>query len=140
MKPSARVERTGPGGRGDDGFTLVELVVAVMILTMGLLALAGTTGFAVRTVSLAEVRTERVAAVQSVFERLRAEDFDDLAGGSATIGRFTARWTVSDLSSTAKEVQVITRGPGYRRGTSASLMPVIDEQAQDTATYTILRP
>lgn len=118
----------------------MELVIAVLILTMGLLALAGTTGFAVRSITLADVQTERTAAVQSVVERIRATEFDDVTSGSATVGRYAASWTVDELSSTAKEIEVVTTGPGLRANSSQNLMPAIGPQVQDTLTYLILRP
>lgn len=130
----------GSSARDQRGFSLVELVIAVLILTIGLLALAGTSGFAVRAITLADVQTERAAAIQSVLERLRAIDFDDVDSGSATVGRYTAEWISDRLSSTAKEIELVTIGPGLRQNAAQSVMPALDPQAHDTVTYLIMRP
>lgn len=59
--------------RTDDGFTLIEVVVAIVVLTIGILALAGAAAATVRSMAeaaridgaarLAEVERERAAAM-----------------------------------------------------------------------------
>lgn len=58
------------------GFTLVEVMVAIIVLTIGVLGLAGTTMYLVRQTTLSELTTERSAALQSVIEELRATPYD----------------------------------------------------------------
>ena len=126
-----------PQGRG--GFSLVELVIAVIILSFGVLGLAGTTAFVVRQVTLADVNTERSAALQSVVERIRATSFNSVVSGSAAGGSYTVAWSVTDSTTTTKTVRVITTGPGLSKDTSA-VVPMLASNVQDTLTLLLLEP
>lgn len=100
--------------QNNEGFTLVELTVAVLILAIGVLGLAGTTGFVVRQTTLAEVTTERSMALQSVVESLRAQPYASLGSGSTTSGPIQVTWSVVSTGSNSTTVRVITVGQGVR--------------------------
>ena len=79
--------------RGDArGLTLVELVVAVMIFTVGLLGLASTAGVVVRQMGEGNSQTIAAQAATSRFESLRATPCLAVTGGTAT-----ARYGVSEV-------------------------------------------
>ena len=119
------------------GFSLVEVLVALVILTVGVLGLAGTTVLVVRQVTMADLATERAAALQSVVEQLRATPYDDLAAGSETVGLFSVSWTPAALS-TSTMVRVVTTGPGLETGTGS--MPYLAGSVVDTFNYRIIEP
>lgn len=127
----ARRDRSG-------GFTLVELVVALVILAFGILGLAGTTVYVVRQVQVAGLTTKRTAARQTAIEHLRALDFDDVSSGADTVGEYIVTWTVSSSQTNSKTMRLITTGPGYV--STGDAMPTLSQVAQDTFTYTLLRP
>ncbi len=129
---------TAPRGaaRREGGFTLVEVVVGLVILTIGVLGLAGTTLWVMRQTTLGEISTERTAALQSVVERLRAVDYDSVSAGSHTEGPYTVGWTVT-TDSRSKLVELITTGPGLGRGASGP--PSIRSSVADTFTYRIYK-
>lgn len=127
--PEARVSKRG-------GFTLIEVMVALIILTVGVLGLAGTTVWAVRQSTLAELTTERSASVQSVVERLRASDYTSLAAGSDSVGRFDISWTVT-AGSRSKLLTVVSVGPGLSSGSG---MPTLTGTVADTFAYRIMQP
>lgn len=126
------------------GYSLVELVIAVVILAVGILGLAGATSWAVRQVNVADLRTERAVTVQSVLERLKAADFDQVrlgnkdSGGTHTIRPFTVEWSTTEENYDLVEVEVVTVGPGYepREGQ----MPVLVRNKADTFYFQIPRP
>ena len=120
--------------RDRGGFSLVEVMIALVILTIGVLGLAATTMYVVRQTTLAEITTERSAAVQSVIEELRATDYDLLVSGSDSVGLFAVSWTVTAGNRT-KLVEIITTGPGL---TSASGVPAIGASVSDTFEYRIM--
>jgi prepilin-type N-terminal cleavage/methylation domain-containing protein len=120
------------------GFTLVELVIAVIILAIGVLGLAGTTMLVVRQVTLADVNTERSAALQTVIERLRATSTSSISTGNQTIGSYAVTWSVTDSTTLSKTVRVITRGPGLRRDTAA-VVPMLGANVADTFTLVVLK-
>lgn len=118
------------------GFSVVELLVALMILTVGLLALAGGMGIVVGSVTESDVKTERTAAFQSALENLRAEDFDDLDSGNDSIGAFEVEWTVQG-GNHWKGVEVVVTGPG--RTSASAGIPIISQAVADTFHYTVIR-
>lgn len=120
------------------GFTMVEVIVAIVILAFGLLAMAGTTTVVVRQVNLADVDTERTAALQTTLEHLRSLPYDSVAAGSATEGIFEVRWTVVAPTREWKEVRVVTVGPGMRMGPEGH--PMVFNDVRETFTYRIIRP
>lgn len=119
------------------GFTMVEILVALVILAVGVLGLAGTTALVVRQVTLADVTSERAAALQDVVERIKAADYDSVSAGSATVGIFDATWTTTDLK-TSKLVEIVTVGPGLVSGDGG--LPHLGNGVADTFVYRIVRP
>ena len=115
---------------------MVEVLVAMVILAVGVLGLAGTTAVVVRQVTLSDVTTERSVALQTVVERLRATDYDLLGSGSESVGRFTASWTTYDLDG-SKVVTIVTVGPGLVSGAG---MPHLGSGVADTFQYKIVQP
>jgi prepilin-type N-terminal cleavage/methylation domain-containing protein len=124
--------------RHRNGFSLVELIVALVLLAFGVLGFATTTTFAIRQVSLADVSTERSAAYQHVIERLRATSPNTITSGTEAIGSYTVSWSVTDSTGLSKTVQVITLGPGLSRGMGVGL-PSLQGNVYDTVTMLVLR-
>jgi prepilin-type N-terminal cleavage/methylation domain-containing protein len=120
------------------GFSIVELVIAVVILAIGVLGLAGATSFMVRQTNLADLQTERTAAMVAGLERLMALPFDSVVNGSDSVGAFRVEWTVIPQSGVVKVVRLITEGPGLTP--SGGGMPIIGPAVQDTFIYNVLRP
>lgn len=119
------------------GFTMVEILVALVILAVGVLGLAGTTALVVRQVTLADVTSERAVALQEVVERLKAADYESVGAGSATVGIFSASWTSTDLDG-SKLVEIVTVGPGLVSGNGG--LPSLGNGVADTFVYRILEP
>ncbi|HEX6559197.1 MAG TPA: prepilin-type N-terminal cleavage/methylation domain-containing protein [Longimicrobiales bacterium] len=118
-----------------NGFSLVEVMVATMVLTVGLLAMAASTGYLSAQLRSTTFDTRRTAAKQQVVEQLRATPWASLPTNAQTysVGNYTvtARATVSGLAAV---VQLATTGPAYRarRGTQTDVT--------DTMSFTIARP
>ena len=108
------------GGRGSAGFTVIELLVALVVLSVGLLAMASVMGTLILQTRAADIRTERSFAVQQVTERLRAQPFgaigDRAEADAETVGSYDVWWNVADGTSTKRQIAVITKGPGYVPG------------------------
>jgi prepilin-type N-terminal cleavage/methylation domain-containing protein len=139
LMPTMRHHPTAARGTPPPGgFTLVELVIAVIILSFGVLGLAGTTALVVRQVTLADVNTERAAAQQEVIERLRSTSTSTISTGNTTVGSFTVTWAVTDSSTYGKTVRVITTGPGLSK-TSAATTPRLVGTVADTFSFVKLK-
>ena len=90
--------------RARGGFTIIELVVAIIIITVGVLALA--TGSAGVAKQMRAGNQSSLAAViaQSRMETIRSLGCSSLANGSATTRGMTEKWTVTWVSSRSRAV------------------------------------
>jgi len=124
-------------GDGRSGFTMVEVIFAIMILAVGLMGMAGTTVMVVRQVTLADLTTERSAALQTTLEELRARPFDNLNDGVDSVGIYQVSWSVTKPTGQWAVVEVVTMGPGmaHAEGGGLVMMPSVP----DTFTHRILR-
>jgi len=119
------------------GFSLVELIFAVVILAVGMLGLAGTTAYLTRQATLADLQTERSAAMSAAVERVRATDYDNISSTIDSIGQYEVRvYVVSGAN--AKALAVVTTGPGL--SSNGTGMPILQPGVADTFTYSILKP
>ncbi len=104
------------------GFTLVELTVAVLVLSVGLLALVATSAVATRM--LAEGR--RASQVAALAAQRMAMLSCTAVGGAAADGPYTVTWTVSEVEGGAARVRVAVGWPtsnGVRADSFSTLIP-----------------
>ncbi len=126
--------------RTDAGFSLVELIMAVMVLAFGVVGLASTTLFITNQLTLAEVTTARAAAVQSVMERIHATPYDSLDAGGQTIGPLEISWTATVATAQNKVVRLVSVGPGLASISAGHPTPMLSNAVADTVVYRVLRP
>ena len=107
--------------RNEKGFTIVEVLIAVIMLTIGVLALASSSGGTTRMLSFGQKKTDASAIAQSVLDSLRyraaatTPKCTALASGSqATSPKlgFTTSWTVT----TSGDLRNIVVNVAYRVG------------------------
>lgn len=123
--------------RAELGVSIVEVIVAMVVLTVGALGLAGTTFHVVREVAVGNATSERAAATQSVVERVRALPFDSVEAGSQTSGAFVISWSIPEENLRTKLVRFVSVGPGLVTGDNG---PALVSNATDTLTYRLYRP
>ena len=85
------------------GFTLIELMVAIVVLTIGLLGLASSAAVVTRQIGGGAQMSLAANMAQARFEALRSQDCATLVGGSATARGITEVWTVTAVTR-AREV------------------------------------
>lgn len=124
--------------RGSEGFTIVEVIVAIILLAVGALGMAGTTAFLVRQTSAADLRTERTAALVASLERIQALPYDSVQQGSDSVGAYRVAWSVLSEANEAKSVQLVTLGPGLASSNGGP--PSVQPSVPDTFQYTVVRP
>jgi prepilin-type N-terminal cleavage/methylation domain-containing protein len=90
-----------PRLRGRRGFTIVELLVAIMVFSVGVLALAGTSASIVSMSGNANRRVQAASLASSRFEALRSLSCGTLANGTATSRGIAYSWTVKKFPTTA---------------------------------------
>ncbi len=125
-----------PAASGRTGFTIIEVLVALIVLAVGLLGLAGTTVLIVRQTTLADVASDRSVALQSTIERIRATPFDSVEAGSESSGLYDVAWWVTD-GGRWKDVGIVTIGPGL---STSEGFPAIDHSVVDTFSFRIISP
>ena len=80
------------------GYTIVELLVAVMIFSVGLLAMAGSASVIMSTLTSTQSRTIAASVAESRFERVRATPCVNRAAGSALSRGISEAWTLDRLA------------------------------------------
>jgi prepilin-type N-terminal cleavage/methylation domain-containing protein len=125
--------RTSVAGR--DGFSLVEVIIAILILAVGVLGLAGTTAHITRQITLADLMTERSVAFQTTIDRLQSLPFADVSTGQDSVGVYFVSWSSALDGPQSKNVTIVTLGPGLASGAPPGLNP----QVADTFEFRVLR-
>lgn len=82
------------------GFSMVELLIAMVVMAIGMLGAAQMIPLAMAGVTQAGLRTRSVQLAQDRLDNLRANDFDaaPLTAGtySETVDPITVSWTITD--------------------------------------------
>lgn len=107
-----RALRSSGGSRR--GYTLVEMLVAIMLFTVGLLAMAGTASLITMTLAGSRTRSVAAAIAESRFDRLRAQTCSAHASGSSVTRGIREDWTVQPLTR-ANDVTVVVTIVSNRR-------------------------
>lgn len=115
---------------------MVEVIIAILVLAIGVLGLAGTTALVVRQVTLADLLTKRSVALQTVVERVSATAFLDVGSGSDSVGVFAVRWSSVDETAASKIVTVVTVGPGLL----SDPYPILGPAVADTFSFRVISP
>lgn len=121
-----------------DGFSLIEVIVALLVLTVGLLGMAAGTGWVVRTVHYGELESDRSTAFRSAIEVVQSTPFDEIEDGSGSFGDYTVSWTVMPGSAQSRPVEFVVVGPG-RDPDASGTGPGISDAVADTFDYHVLR-
>ncbi len=98
------------------GFTLVELMVAVTILTVGLLGLLGTMVTTIRVLGEGDRAMTAAYHASGTIEELEALGCDNVTAGSDTAQAvYLLSWSVSgDSASTVREINLVAEYPGMK--------------------------
>jgi prepilin-type N-terminal cleavage/methylation domain-containing protein len=83
------------------GFTLMELMVALVILSVGILGLAASSGIVMRMIGGGTHQTVAANVAQARFESLRSLSCGRITGGSASSRNVEEVWTVTPVGPVA---------------------------------------
>ena len=112
MRP--RFVSSRPARPSRPGFTLVETIVAIILIEIGLLALTASTGIVVRETMVVRARTTALEIARNRVETLGATPCAATSGGVSTPSGFREDW-------------------------SARLVPVSTREIRDSVTFTVQR-
>lgn len=111
--------------RRQNGFTLVEVMVALVLIAVGILGFLSVVGVSGRQLWVGQRDTEVSMLVRDQFERLRARGYDDLTSGERTEGNYHLSWEPDPADSS--RVILIATYPRQAGGTmSDTLIAYID--------------
>jgi type IV pilus modification protein PilV len=99
------------------GFTIIEVLIAVVLLTVGVLAMVTTAALTTRMVTQGQIDTEATALATQQFEDLKNSCPAAGTGGSTTKGPFTITWRVTADGVAGRTFTVQVSQPTMR-GTS----------------------
>ena len=83
------------------GFTLVELMVAILVMAVGVLGLAGTAVAVARLTGGATQQTIAANVAATRFEQLRSSPCASIKTGSATTRGVSEKWVVTSVGTVA---------------------------------------
>ena len=101
------------------GYTIIELLVSIMIFTIGLLAMAGTASLIMSTLAGSRTRSVGAAVAESRFDRLRGQTCTAHANGTAVTRGVREDWSVKPLARADDVTVVITMVSNHRIRTQA---------------------
>jgi hypothetical protein len=93
------------------GFSLVELLVAILVLQLGVLAVTGTVLLAQRTMSRAQLTLRAVLEAEWIGDSILAREGEEVGSGSTVLPWGSVEWTPADLGIGGLRL-VATLGPG----------------------------
>jgi prepilin-type N-terminal cleavage/methylation domain-containing protein len=79
------------------GFTIVEVIVALVVTSVGALALAATSALILRLAADGAHQTRAATVAQSRFERVRAAECALMGSGTSHSAGLTERWSASPV-------------------------------------------
>lgn len=99
-QPPALEQPIGVRPRQERGFSLVELLIAMVVMAIGLMGAAQMIPLAMAGVTQAGIRTKSVQLAQDRLDNLRSNDFTAaaLTAGTytETVDPITVSWTITD--------------------------------------------
>ena len=103
-------------------------MVTIVVLTIGLLAMAGTTAVITRHIGGGAQMALAATTAQARFERLRSENCTALTSGTGTVRGIAEKWTVADTTWAVKVTDTVTftTPRGERSHAYATMIPCPD--------------
>jgi prepilin-type N-terminal cleavage/methylation domain-containing protein len=98
--------------KGREGFSLVEVLVSVSLLSLVLMGLSGAATLGLSQMSKARQDLQYSADVQQVTDSLIAKGYQNVATGSATIRGRSVAWTVTTVNAKSQKIALIAQRRG----------------------------
>lgn len=121
----ARSHRRGTRRPARRGFTLVEVIVAIVVLSIGVLGLAGTASYVTMQMSGGREQTVAANMATKVMDSLSARRCPAIVDGTQTRRGVTVTWTVAESLRTRWVSQTVQYKPKRGPMKSATSTTVI---------------
>jgi len=110
--------------RRDAGFTLIEVVITLLVLSVIAISFASSIQFSARLMGRSEIELHAAQFLESEAERLRSLSLDSLVTGSRSEGWGQAGWQVAD-STTFVQIVLTTQYGTATAGTVADSVTIV---------------
>jgi prepilin-type N-terminal cleavage/methylation domain-containing protein len=109
------MKSTNAAGDNRDGFSLVEVMIAMTLLAVAIMSLAGTAALGLAQMGKARQDLQYSADVQQVADSLVGAGWNHVSSGSSTIRGRPVSWTVTAAGPASQKVDLLVQ----RRGQSS---------------------
>ena len=99
--------------RAERGFTLLEVIIAIVVLALGLLSLGATAGLTLRDLNRSRRDIAYWADVQQVADSLISKGFGAVSAGSATVRGRALSWTLTTVNSKTTRINLLVSRTRY---------------------------
>ena len=113
------MRRRTTGRRARRGFTLIEMIIAIIVMTIGVMGLASTAGYVTQQMGSGNVQAIAAALSTKVADSLSSRKCTSLVAGNQTKRGVTVSWTVTTATRTRTVDQTVTYKP--KRGSTKTL-------------------
>ena len=115
------------------GFTIVEVLVALAVLAISMMALLYAAGLTFENTLLNEMRNNAIKIAEQRMETLRNTAFTSLADGNSSVSRnvrkrtinYSVSWTVQNISANSRAIQVLVTWSYRKINRSHSITSVV---------------
>jgi prepilin-type N-terminal cleavage/methylation domain-containing protein len=104
--------RRSDSAQSREGFSLIEILVSVSLLSLVLLGLSGAAALGLSQMSKARQDLQYSADIQQVTDSLVAMGYQKVANGSTTIRGRSVAWTVSTVNTKSQKIAVVAQRRG----------------------------
>ena len=125
----SRRERMPARRRERRGLTLIEMIIAIIVMSIGIMGLAGTATYVATQMGGANAQTIAAALATKVSDSLAARRCPAIVAGSQTKRGVTISWTVADSTRTRWVTEQVQYRP--KRGPVKTLNYVTVIQCPD---------
>jgi len=111
----------------NQGLTIIEVVFAISIFTIGILAVSGLALTSVNSNAASRRLTEATTLAEDRLERLMTLPYDTIADGTATEGAYNITWEVlpDDIVEDSKSIIVTVSRTGGLKQTNVAIRHLI---------------
>ncbi len=99
------------------GFSLVEVLIAMSLLTIVMMGLGGAATLGLAQMGKARQDLQYSADVQQVTDSLVAKGWNNVASGSATIRGRSVSWTVTNINVKSQKIEIVVQRRGQANAT-----------------------
>lgn len=106
-----------PQAGNNRGFSLVEILVAVTLLGVAMMSLAGAAALGLSQMGKSRQDLQYSADVQQIADSLVGRGWNKVTSGSSTIRGRPVSWTVTTISANSEKVDVVVTRRGQADAT-----------------------